>query len=471
MTIAELVATLARECPSGVSFDPTAVRLLRQKVAFEDWQIEELKAAMFQLGNGLWFSRDMISDYESRLVFEGQVMEWLRVYGFFSIERLFKNFRYELRCINTPEDCAAYLRHLNFTVATWKDGGHFCFLFPPNLDDRLEEFAETIAGWLEEMDGTLSINEIEQTMLHLTTEVLENIRVYYLPDIYKVEVGEVSCWRSIESITLPEDFSEKLTNIIDTLVALEEKISPAKLEFALNLVYGTHVRKEYILPSNDIFMRTCAKHYQGKNNVFPQFMKSRAKISNLSSHGRRIRSPNTRFNNLNIPIGAEIIFTKYQNISCVVLDGINQVKYDGKAWAISSLAMHLLGVSSANGFCHFSYDGETLWERRLRLEREKKQKNNNTNIPSSVKKETECKIVGLEGNIIAQTTWRAFKSDGTSPGVADWVRRIEKGETVEKIASESGYAVPTVKNMVSNYRLYFKVCEKNGIVPEVGTDV
>ncbi len=69
MTTAELLAALARECPNGVSFDPMAVRLLRQKVPFEDWQIEDLKAAMFQLGSGLWFSREMISDDESRLAF------------------------------------------------------------------------------------------------------------------------------------------------------------------------------------------------------------------------------------------------------------------------------------------------------------------------------------------------------------------------------------------------------------------
>jgi hypothetical protein len=65
MTTAELLSSLARECPNGVSFDPMAVRLLRQKVLFEDWQIEELKAAMFQLGNGLWISREMILEDES----------------------------------------------------------------------------------------------------------------------------------------------------------------------------------------------------------------------------------------------------------------------------------------------------------------------------------------------------------------------------------------------------------------------
>jgi len=30
--------------------------------------------------------------------------------------------------------------------------------------------------------------------------------------------------------------------------------------------------------------------------------------------------------------------------------------------------MHLLGGAAVNGFWHFSYEGEILWDRRLRLE-------------------------------------------------------------------------------------------------------
>src|SRR5450631_4444851 len=92
MTTAELLAALARECPNGVSFDPMAVRLLRQKVQFENWQIENLKAEMFQLGNELWFSSEMISDYESRLAFLKQATFWLEEQGCFSVERLFRDF-------------------------------------------------------------------------------------------------------------------------------------------------------------------------------------------------------------------------------------------------------------------------------------------------------------------------------------------------------------------------------------------
>lgn len=367
MTTSELLVSLARECPNGVSFNPMAVRLLRRRVPVEDWHIENLKALMFQLRNGLWFSREMISDVKTRLATEEQAMEWLKEHGCFSVERLFENFCGVLRHIDTPESCAAFLRHLGYTVAAWGEGGFFCFL--SDLNNSMASISETIVGWLEEADGTLGFHEIEQAMPHLTAEALECIRVHFLPEVHEAEVGGVSCWRSADAISLPEDFSEKLTTIVDTLVALDEKVSASRLEFALNLFYRARFREEYALPNNGTFMRVCAKHYQGVNDVFSNTKNSDVKSNESPVTGSRLRSPNTRFRSLGVPVGAELFFTNDPNISCVVLDDVNRVKYAGKAWAISTLAIHLLGVSSANGFCHFKYKDEILWDRRLRLGR------------------------------------------------------------------------------------------------------
>ena len=473
MTTTELLAALARECPNGVSFDPMAVRLLRQKAPFEDWQIEDLKAAMFQLGSGLWFSREMISDDESLLAFDVQAMEWLLEYGCFSVERLFRDFCGVFRHIFTPEDCAAFLRQSGFTVAVWGKGGYFCSQPLPSLDDSLAAISETIAGWLEEADGTLTFHKIKQTIPHLTSEALESIRVHFLPEVHEAEVGGVPCWRSADAISLPEDFSEKLTTAVDTLVALEERISAANIDFALNLLYRTRFRKEYDLPDNDTFMRICAKHYQGGNDLFPNTKKPRVKVNDWSMPSRRVRSPNTRFRSLGVPIGAELIFTKDSHITCTVLDDSNQVEYGSKAWAISVLAMHLLGRSVANGFAHFSYEGEKLLERRSRLEQEGKQDEYQAEEmpPPAEVQEAEGKIIGLEGRVLSPTTWRVFRSTGTSPRVAEWVRRVANGESVENIARESGLMVSTVKEYIINRRRYFDICEKNGIVPESGANV
>jgi hypothetical protein len=417
MTTAELLAVLARECPNGVSFDPMAVRLLRQKIPLEDWQIEDLKGAMFQLMSGLWFSREMILDDESHLGFEKQAMEWLMEHGCFSVERLFEDFCSVLSQISTPEARAEFLQHLGFTVTAWGKGGLFCSLPPPNLDDSLVAISEAIAGWLEEVDGTLTFNEIEQAMPYLTAEALEGIRVQFLPEVHAMEVGGVPCWCSTEVIHLPEDFSEILTNAVDTLVSLGERVSVANLEFALNMHYRIRFREEYTLTDKDTFLHVCVKHYQGGNNVFPNTKKPRINSNDWSVPSKRVRSPNTRFRNLGVPIGAKLVFTKDNHITCTVLDDSNHVEYNGKAWVISAMAIHLLGVSSANGFCHFSYEGEILWDRRLRLERVDKQDECQLaeTSPLTEVQETESRVIGLEGQSISSPTWREFRSAGINP--------------------------------------------------------
>lgn len=69
-----------------------AVRLLRHKVPFEDRQIENLEAEMFQMGNGLWFSREMIFDDASWFAFHETGDAWLEEHGCFSVDRLLEIF-------------------------------------------------------------------------------------------------------------------------------------------------------------------------------------------------------------------------------------------------------------------------------------------------------------------------------------------------------------------------------------------
>ena len=297
MTTAELLKAIARQCPNGVSFDPMAVRLLRQKVPLEDSQIEGVKAQMFQMGNGLCFSREMISDETTQLALRAKANAWLMEEGCFSVERLFEVFCGVLRHVVTPEYFEAFLRHLGFTVGAWRKSGFFCFQTPPSLDERLEEISKTIGELLEEADGTLALSDIEELMPHLTAVALDGMRRQFLPDVHPAEIGGVPCWRSAEAIPLPEDFAEKLTTAVDTLVALGEKVSTANLDFALNLFYCIHFREAYGLPDNGAFMRVCAKHYQGGNDVFPTAKKPRVRADDLSVPGRRVRSPNTRFRN------------------------------------------------------------------------------------------------------------------------------------------------------------------------------
>ena len=469
----EMMQALLREYPHGVSFAPMALRLLRQKLPLKDSQIEDLKAQMFQMGDGLWYSREMISNETSLSTLRGQVTAWLSEQGCFSVERLLGQFCGVLRHVATPENLAAFLRHLGFTVAEWRRSGFFCFQPPRRLDERLAEITKTIVELLDGADGTMAIDSIEEAMPHLTSEALEGIRAKFLPEVHRTEIGGIPCWRTAEATPLPEDFADKLTAAVDTLVVLEEKVSAANIEFALNLFYRIRFREVHGLPDNGAFMRLCTKHYQGGNGLFPKTKTPGEPPNDLSEPAKRLRSPNTRFRNLGIPIGAELVFVKDSHLTCIVLDDSNQVKHDGKAWAISALANHLLSVPGTNGYCFFNYEGETLWERRLRLERGAslgvhQAKKLPPPAPVSAPK---CDIIGLEGQPLRPSTWRAFKSAGTNPRVAEWARRVGNGESEQSIAHENDLMVSTVKEYIKNRRRYLLVCDRNDIRPETAADV
>jgi hypothetical protein len=473
MTTDELLAILAQEYPKGISFDPMAVRLLRQKISLEDWQIQDLKAAMFQVEGGIWFSCEMVANDNTLSRLAGQAANWLKEYGCFSVKRLFEEFRHTLSLVTTPADFLGLLQYLQFTAVPWGKAGIFCTLPRCDLDESLKAVAATITELINEAEGILAFHVIEQAVPCLTAEDLEHIRAYFLSEVHTTEFGGVPCWCTSEAIMLPDDFPEKLTNIVDTLKTLNEKVSIANLDFALNLFYRMRFREEHALMNNDIFLSICEKHYQGDGVIFAIINRLQKNANGDSISKGRTRSRNTRFLDLGIPVGTQLIFTHDNMISCTVADEINQVQYDGKVWAISSLAMHLLGTSSPkNGFDFFTYMGEVLWTRRVRLEQEGNSggKTPEASHPANVQDEGG-KILGLSGQILSASTWRSFKRDGTSLRVKEWALRALNGESVEQIAKESGYAVPTMKGMISNYHLYFKVCKLNGIKPEGSTDV
>lgn len=76
------------------------------------------------------------------------------------------------------------------------------------------------------------------------------------------------------------------------------------------------------------------------------------------------------FKMVNIPIGAELTFTNDENIKVKVADNRN-VEFNGEVMSISSAAQKALNVEwPTNGSIYWMYQGETLDERRKRVESE-----------------------------------------------------------------------------------------------------
>lgn len=82
---------------------------------------------------------------------------------------------------------------------------------------------------------------------------------------------------------------------------------------------------------------------------------------------------------LDIPIGATLEFIRDDSIACVVLDEKNHVQYQDEATTTSALTSELMGGGSYAGSDYFTYQGESLSDRRRRFEEE-------TNVDESCEK-------------------------------------------------------------------------------------
>jgi hypothetical protein len=76
------------------------------------------------------------------------------------------------------------------------------------------------------------------------------------------------------------------------------------------------------------------------------------------------------FKMVDIPTGSILTFTRDENITCTVVDTKN-VNFDGDLTSISRAGQIALGVDwPVQGPLYWEYEGETLDERRTRMERE-----------------------------------------------------------------------------------------------------
>ena len=87
-----------------------------------------------------------------------------------------------------------------------------------------------------------------------------------------------------------------------------------------------------------------------------------------------VRRSNFRFDEIDIPIGAELIYADDETKTCTVVED-RKVEYEGEHYFLSSLALKFrqdAGYTAAavSGAVYFLYEGELLSERRYRIESE-----------------------------------------------------------------------------------------------------
>lgn len=76
---------------------------------------------------------------------------------------------------------------------------------------------------------------------------------------------------------------------------------------------------------------------------------------------------NSDFYELGLKNGDVLLFVKNKNIKCSVISN-KKVLYENKEYSLSALASELLDYKSVNGFRYFEFEGETLWDKRRKME-------------------------------------------------------------------------------------------------------
>lgn len=88
------------------------------------------------------------------------------------------------------------------------------------------------------------------------------------------------------------------------------------------------------------------------------------------NEARQIRS-RFNFDMVNIPLGAELYFSRNNDVKATVVGrtGSETIEFNGQRTSLSKAAQEVLGYSNAvSGTAYWSYEGETLDERRQRIE-------------------------------------------------------------------------------------------------------
>ncbi len=91
-----------------------------------------------------------------------------------------------------------------------------------------------------------------------------------------------------------------------------------------------------------------------------------AEDQNALIEARKIRGK-FNFDLAKIPIGSELVFSRDENIKARVVDK-HSIEYNGKITSLSKSAQQILGYDSVAGTDYWMYEGETLDERRRKIE-------------------------------------------------------------------------------------------------------
>lgn len=199
-------------------------------------------------------------------------------------------------------------------------------------------------GWIK--IGCTEKNDIQERLnsLNASTSIPLSFRVYAI--------------LNVENSKETEQRIHKLLDIINPSLHSIENLENGKVR--VREFFQISPEKAYM-----IFKEVAAMMGISDNLKLKEPTKEEQEEENIIKDTRQ----RTTFKNLQIPVGSELVLFKDESIKCTTVDDTNKVSYNGEITTLSAIGRELLGYNVSAPKI-FLYNGEILWDRRLRIESE-----------------------------------------------------------------------------------------------------
>jgi hypothetical protein len=265
----EIIDALNEKYANGFRFDITALRLLSAESGIEiNGEIQTvLKRFLFRRNDDVYFLPDIIADTEMRKEIVEFADEFLDEYGFFEMSELYALFAGNIndKCIYDTDSFESFYLFINKrnVRCVAANGTRIARVQNENVRTLFSGIADKALSIIQEkFDGVVREDDLRAHFLAISTELLSSIIGDHIEDIVKTEINGIVCYQTLDTLGLPDDFSETLSELLSRLDELELSPTDEVLHTALSLTLGVNFKAEYNIPDDKTYRRLIALYYE-----------------------------------------------------------------------------------------------------------------------------------------------------------------------------------------------------------------
>jgi hypothetical protein len=266
-----VIAILREDYAGGLRFDPTAIRLLSSKagIAINKKLQASLKQLMFRRGDDVFFLIDAVTDAQTRRDMVDTSDAFLAEFGCFEVSALYALYMDKLnpKSIASADDFEKFYaclgnRDVRFVPAQ-RYGSRIARYSSGNITGLFGDLAERVIEFINgDCGGIASEEDLTAKFRAFSAGLLSwIIKSRFGSALVRVEINGMVCYQALDTLGLPEGFSDILTETLERLDDLRLPPSEEVLHTALSLALGANFKSEYNIPDQAAYRRLVDVYY------------------------------------------------------------------------------------------------------------------------------------------------------------------------------------------------------------------